>query len=91
MATRKCVFHALACALIDHSWPSSLTASHRLVVLVLGIAISETVADQNGLQVDIPFLMAHDLRCEDRNVMSSIRFTRDMEVLMGVFGELFEE
>jgi len=60
-------------------------------VFVLGQAISETVSDEDGLQVDVALLVGQDFGGEDRNVMASIRFSGNMEVLLCVFRELLEE
>jgi len=59
--------------------------------LVLGQAIGETVANEDGLEVDVPLLVREDLGGEDRNVVASVRFTGDVEVLMRVLWELLEE
>lgn len=47
LAARKCVVHCLALALVDNSWPASITASHGPVVLVLSQAISEAVTNED--------------------------------------------
>jgi hypothetical protein len=57
----------------------------------LGETISESITDQDGLEVDVTVLVGQDLRGKDGNVMSGIRFTGNMEILCGIFGELLEE
>jgi hypothetical protein len=91
LTTRKSVFHSLAFTLVKNSWVASLSTCHWLVVLILGKTVSKTVTDQDRLQVDVAVLVGQDFRGEDGNVMAGIRFTSDVEVLCGVFGELFEE
>jgi hypothetical protein len=57
----------------------------------LGQAISKTIANEDRLQVDIGLLVGEDLRSEDWDVVASIRFTSNMEVLLSIFWELLEE
>lgn len=91
LATGKCVLHSLAFALIENSWISTLSASHGLIFLILSQPISETVANENGLQVDVALLVGENLRGEDRDVVTGIRLSSNVEVLLGVLWELFEE
>jgi len=90
-AAWKSVIHCLTFALVENSWPSSITASHRPVVGVLSESICESISDKNRLQVDVALLVREDLGCKYGNVMASIRFTSDVEVLFSVFRELFEK
>jgi hypothetical protein len=57
LAPRESIIHSLAFALIENSWVSALSACHWSVVLILGISISKTVADQDRLQVDVTLLV----------------------------------
>lgn len=91
LAARKSIVHRLAFGLIENSRVSTLAAGHRSVVLVLLEAISETVADQEGFQVDVSLLVRHDLCREDWNVVTGIRFTSNVEILLRILWELFEE
>jgi hypothetical protein len=91
LAAGKCVVHCLAFALRENSWVTTLSAGHWLVVFVLGQAISETVANEDGLQVDVALLVGKDFGGENWNVVTSVRFTSDVEVLLGVLWELLEE
>lgn len=91
LAARKSVVHGLAGALVQDSWVTAVTAGHGTVVLVLGVSVGETVANENGLQVDVALLVRQDLRSEDGDIVTSIRFTGNVEVLLGILGELFEE
>jgi hypothetical protein len=91
LATRKSVLHSLAFALIKDSWVTSLSTCHWLVVLVLSESVSESVTDQDGLEVDVTVLVCKNLGGKDGNIMSGIRFTSDMEILCGIFGKLLKE
>ena len=91
LASRKGVVHGLALALVQDRGVATLAASHRAVVSVLSKAIGKTVADQNTLQVDVAVLVRQDLGGKDGNVVASIRLSSDVEVLLGVLGELLEE
>jgi hypothetical protein len=91
LAARKRVVHSLALLLIKDSGPATITASHGTVVLVLSKTIGETVTDQNGLQVDVALLVRQDLRGENGDVVASVTLAGDVEVLLGVLGELLEE
>lgn len=85
------VVHRLALALVKNGGPAALATSHGAVVFILGQAIGKTVTNQHGLEVDVALLVGQNLRSEDRDVMTSVRFTRDMEALFRVLGELLEE
>lgn len=91
LATGKSVGHSLTFAIIKNSWVTTLSTSHWLIVLILGKAISKTVANEDGLEVDVAFLMRQDLGSEDGNVVPRIGFASNMEVLLRIFGKLFEE
>jgi hypothetical protein len=91
LATGQRVVHSLALALSEDGGIATLTASHGAVVLVLSIAISQAIANQNGLEVDVAVLVRQNLRGEDRDVVASIGLAGDMEVLFRIFGELVEE
>ena len=90
-AARVGVVHGLALALVQDSGPATLSTGHGPVVLVLGQAIGEAIADENGLQVDVALLVGQNLRGKDGNVVSSIGFARDVEALLGVLRKLLEE
>ena len=81
----------MAFALAKNGFPSSFSASHGSVVCVLSEPIGKTVADKDRLEVDISFLVAEDFGGKDRDVMTSIGFAGNVEVLVRIFGELFEE
>jgi hypothetical protein len=87
----KSVVHGLAGSLVEDSWVTTFTASHGAVVLVLSQAIGQTVTDQHRLQVNVAVLVRQDLRSEDGDVVASVGLASDVEVLLGVLGELFEE
>lgn len=85
------VVHGLARTLVEDSRPATLTTGHGTVVLVLCQTIGQTIADKDGLEVDVALLVRQDLRCEDGDVVTSIGLARDVEALLGVLGELLEE
>ena len=91
LATRERVIHALALGLVQDGGVATLAASHGAVMLVLGESISQAVANQDRLEVDVAVLVRQDLRGKDGNVVSSIRLARNVEVLLGILGELVEE
>lgn len=91
LAARQSVVHEAAGRLVQNSGPATITAGHRSEIGVLGKRIGQTVANQNRLEVDVSLLVREDLRSKHRHVMSAIRFSRNMEVLMCVLGELLEE
>ena len=91
LAAGERVVHGLAFAFVEHGRPSALAARHGSVVLVLGQAVGQAVADEDGLEVDVRLLVAEDLRAEDWDVVSGVRFAGDVEVLMRVLWELLEE
>lgn len=57
----------------------------------MAIGVSQTVADQNRLEVDVAILVREDFRGEDRNVVAGVAFTSDVKVLPGILRELLEE
>lgn len=57
LASRQGVVHCLALAVVKNSGPGTVPASHRPVVLVLGIAISKTVTNKYSFQVNVSFLV----------------------------------
>lgn len=91
LASRKSVVHSLTLALAQDGRPSSITASHGPVVLVLSQTISQTVSDQDRLEVDVAVLVRKDLGGENGDVVTGVRLSGDVEVLLRVFGELREE
>jgi hypothetical protein len=91
LAAGKGIFHSLALPLIKNSWVSALSAGHWLIVLILSKAISQTVADEDGLQVDVALLVCENLGGEDWDVVTSVRLSGNVEVLLRVFWELLEE
>ena len=91
LAARKSILHGLALSLIKNCRPSTVAARHWLVIFVLGQAVGKAIPNEDGLQIDVAVLMGEDLRGKDRNVVASVRFTSDVEVLLRVFWELLEE
>jgi hypothetical protein len=91
LASGKGVVHRLAFALIQNSRVSAIAASHGPVVFVLSQTITQTIANKDGLQIDVSFFVRHNLRCKNRNIMSSIRFPCNVEVLFGILWELLKE
>jgi len=57
LATAQGVVHRLAALLIQNSGVTTLTASHGAVVLILSQAVSQTVSNEHGLEVDVALLV----------------------------------
>jgi len=91
LATGEGVVHGLARALVNNSGVTAVTAGHGAVVLVLGKAISKTVTNQDGLEVDVALLVGENLRSHDRDVVASVGLASNVEVLLAVLRELLEE
>lgn len=91
LAAGKSIVHGLALALVENSRVATLSASHGAVVFVLGQAVSETVANQDTLQVNVAVLVRENLRGEDGDVVAGIGLASNVEVLLGVLGEFVEE
>lgn len=54
-------------------------------------SIRKTITNEHRLQVNVGFLVAHNLRSKDWDVVACIRFACNVEVLLSVLGKLFEE
>lgn len=91
LAPGQGVVHALALALVKNSIVATITAGHGAVVRVLRVRISQAIADEDGLQVDVAVLVGQNLRGEDGNVVAGIRLASNVKVLLGVLRELLEE
>lgn len=91
LATRQSVIHRLAAGFVQDSRITTLTASHGAVVIILSQPICEAVANEDGLQVDVALLVGQNLRGKYRDVVTSVRLSSNVEVLLGIFGELLEE
>lgn len=91
LASGEGIVHAAALALAENGGVATLTASHGAVVLILGERISQAVADEDGLEVDVAVLVGQDLGSEDGDVVTSIRLASNVEVLLCVLRELMEE
>jgi len=91
LAAWESVVHGLALLLVENSWPSTVTAGHWAVVVVLGVAIGKTVTNEDGLQVDVALLVGENLGSKDWDVVTGVRLTSNVESLLGVLWELLEE
>lgn len=91
LAAWESIIHGLAFGLGEHGWVAALAAGHWTVVLVLDESISQAIADQDGLQVDVTLLVGQDLGGENWDVVASIRLSSNMEVLLRVLWKLLEE
>merc|ERR1712000_175715 len=91
LAAGQGAVHAVTLRLAEHGLVATLAASHGAVVRVLGVGIGQTVADQDALEVDVAVLVLEDLGGEDGNIVTSVGFTSNVEVLLLVLGELVEE
>jgi len=58
LAARKSVSHSLAFTIVKDSRVTTLSTSHRLIVLVLSKTISETITNQYRFEVDVTFLVS---------------------------------
>ncbi|KAI6772036.1 hypothetical protein HG530_002994 [Fusarium avenaceum] len=91
LATGQSVVHRLALALAQDGGVATLTTGHGAVVSVLGVAIGKTVTDQDTLEVDVAVLVREDLVGKDGDVVTGIRLSSNVEILLGILGELMEE
>lgn len=91
LASGQGVVHALALALVKNSIVTTITTGHGAVVGVLRVRISQAIADEDGLQVDVAVLVGQNFGGEDGDVVASIRLASNVEVLLGVLRELLEE
>ena len=60
-------------------------------MFILGKRISQAVTNEDGLEVDVAVLMGQDFGGKDRDVVAGIRLASNVEILLGVLGELVEE
>lgn len=72
LASRKSVVHRLALRLGKDSGVATLTTGHGAVVAILSETISETITDQDTLEVDVAVLVRENLVGKDGNVVASI-------------------
>lgn len=91
LASGEGVVHAAALALAENGGVATFAAGHGAVVLILGKRISQAITDEDGLEVDVAVLVGQDLGSKDRDVVTSIRLAGNVEVLLGILGELVEE
>jgi len=61
LAAGKCVIHSLTFAFVENGGVPALPTSHWSVVFILSVSISETIADQHRLQVDVAILVRENL------------------------------
>lgn len=90
-AAGESVVHGLALVRAENGGITTFTASHWPVLGVLGKTIGETVANEDGLEVDVPVLVGKNFGGEYRDVMSSVRLSSNVEGLLSVLRELVEE
>lgn len=57
----------------------------------MAVGVSQAVANQNGFEIDVAVLVRQYFGGENGNVMTSVAFASDVEVLLGVLRELLEE
>lgn len=91
LATRQGVVHGLALTLAKHGIVATFAACHGAVVRVLRVGVRQAIADKDRLEVDVAVLVRQDLRGKDGDVVTGIRLAADVEILLGVLGELLEE
>lgn len=91
LAAGQSIVHGLAAGLVQDSRVATIATRHGTVVIVLGETVGETVTDQNGLKVDVTLLVRQDLGSKDRDIVASVRLSRNVEVLLRILRELLEE
>lgn len=91
LAAGQGVVHGPAGTFVQDGRVATITAGHGAVVVVLGQAVSQTIANQHRLEVDVALLVGEDLRGESRDVVASVGLASNVEVLLGVLRELLEE
>lgn len=91
LASRQGIVHALTLTLAKNSIVTTLATGHGAVVGVLGVGISQAIADKDRLEVDVAILVGQNLGGEDGDVVAGVRLAGDMEVLLGILRELLEE
>jgi hypothetical protein len=91
LASRKSVVHGLTLAVAQHGGVATLTTGHGAVVLVLSVTVGKTVTNENTLEVDVAVIVGEDLVGKDGDVVASVRLSSNVEILLGVLGELVEE
>ena len=85
------IVHRLAGSLIDDGRIAAFTAGHGAVLWVLGEGVSQAVANKHRLEVDVAVLVRQNFSCKDRDIVSSVRLSSNVEVLLSVLRELLEE
>lgn len=91
LAAGQSVVHGTALGLVKNGRPATVTAGHGAVLLVLGVRVGQTVANQDRLEVDVAVLVGQNLVGKDGDVVTSVGLASNVEVLLGVLGELLEE
>ena len=91
LTTGQSAVHTLALALAQDRLVATFAASHGAVVSVLGVRVGQTVTNEHTLEVDVALLVRQNLGSEDRNIVTSVGFTSNVEVLLRVLGKLVEE
>lgn len=64
--------HRLTFALSENRWITSFTTTHWAIVVILGETISQTVSNQQRLQIDVAVLVTENLGSKLWNVVTSI-------------------
>ena len=90
-AARQGVVHGLASALVHDGWPATISTRHGSVIFILGKTVGKSIANHDGFEIDIGLLMPLYFSSEYWNVMSSVRFACNVEILMGILWKLLEE
>jgi len=91
LAAGQSIIHGLAARLVQDSRVATIATSHGTVVIVLSKTIGETVTDQDGLKVDVTLLVRQNLGSKDRDVVTSVRLSSNVEVLLRILRELLKE
>lgn len=91
LAAGQGIVHGLALLSVEDSGVATLAAGHGAVVGVLGEAVSQTVADNSALEVDVAVLVGENLSRKGRDIVSAVRLASNVKVALGVLGVLVEE
>lgn len=82
--------HSFASRLIQDSTVPALSTGHGRIRCELGVRVGHAVSNKDRLELDIGPLF-QDVCCKYWNVVTSVRFSCDMEVLEGILRKLLEE
>lgn len=91
LTARQGIVHGLTVTLAQDGIVATFTAGHRAVVRVLAVRVGQTVADQDRLEINVAVLVRQNLGGEYGNIVASVTFTSNVEVLFGILRKFLEE